>query len=63
MHKPRTVDGILKKLKEKSDIGGYLYRGEPEHYQENPILARSPQTCIVSFWKMKKLMLKTINLI
>ncbi|RKU15015.1 hypothetical protein C6501_07295 [Candidatus Poribacteria bacterium] len=36
MHKPRTVDGILRKLKEKSDIGGYLYRGEPEHYQEKP---------------------------
>ena len=36
MHKPRTVDGILKKLKEKSDIGGYLYRGEPKHFQDDP---------------------------
>ena len=36
MHKPQTVDGILRKLKEKADIGGYLYRGEPEHYQEEP---------------------------
>ena len=36
MHKPRTVDGILRKLKEKAAIGGYFYRGEPEHYQEEP---------------------------
>ena len=36
MHKPRTVDGILKKLKEKSDSGEYLYRGEPEHFQDAP---------------------------
>ncbi len=40
MHKPRTVDGILRKLKEKSDIGGYLYRGEPEHYQEKPYFGK-----------------------
>ena len=33
---PNTVDEILKKIKEKSDTGGYLYRGEPEHYQEHP---------------------------
>lgn len=36
MHKPRTVDGILRKLKEKADTGKYLYRGEPEHYQDEP---------------------------
>ncbi len=36
MHKPRTVDGILKKLKEKADSGEYLYRGEPEHFQDAP---------------------------
>lgn len=40
MHKPRTVDGILRKLKEKSDIGEYLYRGEPEHYQEKPYFGK-----------------------
>ena len=36
MHKPRTVDGILRKIEEKADTGEYLYRGEPEHYQEDP---------------------------
>ncbi len=36
MHKPRTVDGILKKIKEKAATREYLYRGEPEHYQEKP---------------------------
>ena len=36
MHKPRTVNGILKKLKEKADSGEYLYRGEPEHFQDTP---------------------------
>ena len=36
MHKPRTVDGILRKIEEKADTGEFLYRGEPEHYQEDP---------------------------
>ena len=36
MHKPRTVNGILRKIEEKADTGEYLYRGEPEHYQEYP---------------------------
>lgn len=40
MHKPRTVDGILKKLKEKSDSGEYLYRGEPEHYMDHPFYGK-----------------------
>lgn len=40
MHKPRTVDGILKKLKEKAETGEYLYRGEPEHYQEKPYFGK-----------------------
>ncbi len=36
MHKPRTVNGIIKKIKEKATTGEHLYRGEPEHYQEKP---------------------------
>lgn len=36
MHKPRTVNGILKILKEKADTGEYLYRGEPKHFQDDP---------------------------
>ena len=35
-NEPSTVDEILRKIEEKADTGEYLYRGEPEHYQENP---------------------------
>ena len=35
-NEPSTVEGILRKIEEKSDTGEYLYRGEPEHYQEHP---------------------------
>ena len=31
-----TVDDILRNIEEKADTGDYLYRGEPEHYQEDP---------------------------
>ena len=33
---PSTVDDILRKIEVKADTGEYLYRGEPEHYQEDP---------------------------
>lgn len=35
-NEPRTVEGILRKIEQKADTGEYLYRGEPEHYQEDP---------------------------
>ncbi len=35
-NEPSTVDDILRKIEEKADAGKYLYRGEPEHYQEKP---------------------------
>ena len=35
-NEPSTVDEILRKIEEKADTGEYLYRGEPEHYQEDP---------------------------
>ena len=35
-NEPSTVDGIFRKIEEKADTGEYLYRGEPEHYQEDP---------------------------
>ena len=35
-NEPGTVDEILRKIEEKADTGDYLYRGEPEHYQEYP---------------------------
>ena len=35
-NEPRTVNEILRKIEEKANTGEYLYRGEPEHYQEDP---------------------------
>ena len=35
-NKPNLVGDILRKIEEKADTGEYLYRGEPEHYQEHP---------------------------
>ena len=35
-NEPSTVDDILRKIEQKADTGEYLYRGEPEHYQEHP---------------------------
>ena len=35
-NEPSTVDGILRKIEEKADAGEYLYRGEPEHYRDDP---------------------------
>ena len=35
-NEPSTIDGILRKIEEKANTGEYLYRGEPEHYQEDP---------------------------
>ena len=33
---PSTVDEIRQKIEEKADTGEYLYRGEPERYEEEP---------------------------
>ena len=35
-NKPNLVGDILRKIEQKADTGDYLYRGEPEHYQEDP---------------------------
>lgn len=35
-NEPSTVDDILQKIQEKAGIGEYLYRGEPEHYSQDP---------------------------
>ena len=35
-NEPSTVDEILRKIEQKAYIGEYLYRGEPEHYPEDP---------------------------
>ena len=35
-NEPNTVDEILRAIEEKANAGEYLYRGEPEHYQEHP---------------------------
>ncbi len=35
-NEPSSVGEILRKIEEKADTGEYIYRGEPEHYQEAP---------------------------
>ena len=35
-NEPNRVDEILRKVEEKADAGEYLYRGEPEHYRDDP---------------------------
>lgn len=35
-NEPNTVDEILRAIQGKANTGEYLYRGEPEHYQEDP---------------------------
>ena len=35
-NEPNPVDEILRTIEQKADTGEYLYRGEPEHYQEDP---------------------------
>lgn len=40
MHKPRTVNGILSILNEKAETGENLYRGEPEHFEEEPYFGK-----------------------
>jgi len=35
------VDGILRKIEQKAGTGEYLYRGEPEHYQEHPYYGKA----------------------
>ena len=35
-NEPNTVEEVLRKIEEKAGPGEYLYRGEPEHYQEHP---------------------------
>ena len=39
-NEPSTVDGILRRIEEKADTGEYIYRGEPEHYQEYPYIGK-----------------------
>jgi len=39
-NEPSTIDEILREIEKKADTGEYLYRGEPEHYQEDPYYGR-----------------------
>lgn len=50
-NKPTTVDDILRKIEEKADTGDYLYRGEPEHYQENPYYGKVSSNLYREFLK------------
>ncbi|MDE0638118.1 MAG: FRG domain-containing protein [Candidatus Poribacteria bacterium] len=53
MHKPRTVDGILRKIEEKANSGEYLYRGEPEHFQDDPYYGKVSSNFYRKFLKDK----------
>ncbi len=63
MHKPRTVNGILRKIEEKADTGEYLYRGEPNTFRMHRIVERFPLTSIVFSLMTETLMLKRNTLI
>ena len=39
-----TVFEKIQEMAAKSTSGDYIYRGEPEHYQEDPTAGKSPQT-------------------
>ena len=39
-NKPKTVEEILRKIEEKAKTGEYFYRGEPEHFKEEPYLGK-----------------------
>ena len=51
LNEPSTVDDILRKIKEKADTGEYLYRGEPEHYQEYPYYGKVSSNLYREFLK------------
>ena len=53
MHTPRTFDGILKKIEEKANSGEYLYRGEPEHFQDDPYYGKVSSNFYRKFLKDK----------
>lgn len=59
MHKPRTVDGILRKLKEKAGTGEYFYRGEPEHFQDDPYCGKVSSNFYRKFLKNKSFDVET----
>ena len=50
-NEPNTVDGILRKIEEKADTGEYLFRGEPEHYQEHPYYGKVSSNLYREFLK------------
>ena len=50
-NEPSTVDGILRKIEEKADTGEYLFRGEPEHYQEYPYYGKVSSNLYREFLK------------
>ena len=52
-NEPGTVDEILRKIEEKAEAGEYLYRGEPEHYQEYPYYGKVSSKLYRDFLKRK----------
>ena len=56
-NEPSTVNGILRRIEEKADTGEYIYRGEPEHYQEYPTPGKFLQISTAFFLNTRTLML------
>ena len=52
---PKTVADILQKIEEKAATGAYLYRGEPEHYEEAPYYGKVSSNLYREFLKDESL--------
>ena len=50
-NEPNTVEEVLRKIEEKAGTGEYLYRGEPEHYQEHPYYGKVSSNLYREFLK------------
>ena len=50
-NEPNTVNDLLRKIEEKANTGEYLYRGEPEHYQEDPYYGKVSSNLYREFLK------------
>ncbi len=52
-NEPSTIDDILRKIEQKAGTGEYLYRGEPEHYQEDPYYGKGSSKLYRDFLERK----------
>ena len=50
-NEPSTVEEVLRKIGQKAGTGEYLYRGEPEYYQEHPYYGKVSSNLYREFLK------------